>query len=153
MPERQRRPMPEEEWERAERAVWTCGMPALRAAHSSSHAKTSALRAPVRGALLPSREGRSERRSASFPPGREGLPGMPERQRRPMPEEEWERASARPYAIVGMTNAESWTAPPSSSLSGQRAVTVLVLVQKRMPSMPCWLMSPKPERFQPPKVW
>ena len=54
--------------------------------------------------------------------------------------------------MVGMTKAESWGAPPSSVLSGQRAVTVLVLVQKRTPSMPCWLMSPKAERFQPPKV-
>ena len=40
----------------------------------------------------------------------------------------------------------------SSSLSGQRAVTVLVLVQNRRPSMPCWLMSPNADRFQPPKV-
>jgi hypothetical protein len=52
-------------------------------------------------------------------------------------------------AMVGMTNELSAC---SSSLSGQRAVTVLVLVQNRRPSMPCWLMSPKAERFQPPKL-
>ena len=55
-----------------------------------------------------------------------------------------------PYAIVGMTNAFS---SPTPAPSGQRCVTVLVLVQKRTPSMPCWLMSPKPDRFQPPKLW
>src|SRR5690606_21071946 len=54
------------------------------------------------------------------------------------------------YCMVGMTKLESTC---SSAESGQRAVTVLVLVQKRTPSMPCWLMSPKAERFQPPKVW
>ena len=42
----------------------------------------------------------------------------------------------------------AWASP-----SGQRAVTVLTLVQKRTPSMPCWLASPKALRFQPPKVW
>jgi hypothetical protein len=41
---------------------------------------------------------------------------------------------------------------PSLTPDGQRAVTVLVLVQKRIESGPCWLRSPKAERFQPPKV-
>ncbi|MEA3004237.1 MAG: hypothetical protein QOH81_3025, partial [Sphingomonadales bacterium] len=44
------------------------------------------------------------------------------------------------YPMVGMTNAFSPVAEPS----GQRWVTVLVLVQNLTPSMPCWLMSPKP---------
>src|SRR5262245_40639550 len=55
------------------------------------------------------------------------------------------------YRIVGMMKLESpWL--PSSSVSGQRAVTVFTLVQNFTPSMPCWLVSPKAERFQPPKV-
>ena len=29
-------------------------------------------------------------------------------------------------------------------------VLTVVRVQKRMPSIPCWLWSPKPDRFQPP---
>jgi hypothetical protein len=58
------------------------------------------------------------------------------------------RVEYRPHPMVGMTNALSPVPPPS----GQRWVTVLVLVQKRTPSMPCWLMSPKAERFQPPKL-
>ena len=41
---------------------------------------------------------------------------------------------------------------PVAEPSGQRWVTFLFLVQKRTPSGPCWSMSPKPERFQPPKV-
>ena len=53
------------------------------------------------------------------------------------------------HPIVGMTKLESAC---SSSLSGQRPVTVLTLVQNFTPSMPCWLVSPKAERFQPPKV-
>ena len=51
------------------------------------------------------------------------------------------------YRIVGMTKLESPTSP-----SGQRAVTVFTFVQNFRPSMPCWLVSPKAERFQPPKV-
>ena len=51
-----------------------------------------------------------------------------------------------PHFIVGMTNS----APCTSS--GQRLVTVLILVQNRTPSGPCWFVSPKAERFQPPKV-
>ena len=50
------------------------------------------------------------------------------------------------YFIVGITNS----AAPAPS--GQRAVTVLTLVKKRTPSLPCWLASPKAERFQPPKL-
>ena len=52
------------------------------------------------------------------------------------------------YLIVGITKLESPTSP-----SGQRAVTVFTFVQNFRPSMPCWLVSPKAERFQPPKVW
>ena len=55
---------------------------------------------------------------------------------------------APPYLIVGMMKLESATSP-----SGQRAVTVFTLVQNFRPSMPCWLVSPKAERFQPPNVW
>ena len=55
----------------------------------------------------------------------------------------------RDHFIVGMTKLESVTGSPS----GQRAVTVLTLVQNFTPSMPCWLVSPKALRFQPPKVW
>ena len=51
------------------------------------------------------------------------------------------------YFIVGMTKEE-----PSASPPGQRDVTVLILVQNFTPSGPCWLVSPKAERFQPPKV-
>ena len=50
---------------------------------------------------------------------------------------------------------EREAAPPSFSRTpplGQRCVTVLIFVQKRTPSVPCWLTSPKAERFQPPKV-
>ena len=36
---------------------------------------------------------------------------------------------------------------------GQREVTVLTLVQNFTPSVPCWLVSPKADRFQPPNVW
>ena len=62
MPERQRRPMPEEEWERAQRAVRRaevrrCAPPTLPPANTSAPAFAGA---PVRGALLPSREGRSD---------------------------------------------------------------------------------------------
>src|SRR5690606_2237149 len=60
-----------------------------------------------------------------------------------------ERANQR-QLIVGMMKLESSC---SSALSGQRAVAVLVLVQNFTPSMPYWLVSPKPERFQPPKEW
>src|SRR5690606_11385667 len=56
---------------------------------------------------------------------------------------------AQDHAIVGITKAFDPSPPPS----GQRWVTVLVLVQKRTPSMPCWLWSPKAERFQPPNEW
>ena len=52
--------------------------------------------------------------------------------------------------MVGMT--KELAAGPSRSVSGQRAVTVLTLVQNFTPSMPCWLVSPNAERFQPPKV-
>ena len=51
------------------------------------------------------------------------------------------------HPIVGIVNALS-PAPPS----GQRWVTVFARVQKRTPSMPCWLVSPNAERFQPPKL-
>ena len=34
----------------------------------------------------------------------------------------------------------------------RRAVTFFTLVQNLMPSMPYWSVSPKPERFQPPKL-
>ena len=54
----------------------------------------------------------------------------------------------RGYPIVGMTNA----LPPYMPPSGQRPVTVLRLVQNCTPSMPCWPMSPKALRFQPPKL-
>src|SRR5205085_11065827 len=57
-----------------------------------------------------------------------------------------EHGSGQP--MVGMTKAFSPVAEPS----GQRWVTFLFLVQKRTPSGPCWSMSPKPERFQPPNV-
>ena len=40
-----------------------------------------------------------------------------------------------------------------SEASGQRWVIVLTFVQNITPSMPCWLVSPKAERFQPPNVW
>ena len=53
-----------------------------------------------------------------------------------------------PYPIVGMTKA----LPPSGEPSGQRWVMVLTLVQNFTPSMPCWLVSPKADRFQPPKL-
>jgi hypothetical protein len=52
------------------------------------------------------------------------------------------------YPIVGITNA----LPPSGEPSGQRWVMVLTLVQNLTPSMPCWLVSPNAERFQPPKL-
>jgi hypothetical protein len=58
------------------------------------------------------------------------------------------RLSPLAQPMVGMMKALS----PSDALSGQRAVTVLTLVQKRTPSMPCWLVSPKPLRFHPPKL-
>ena len=45
-----------------------------------------------------------------------------------------ERAGAGHYPMVGMTKLESVC---SSSLSGQRAVIVLTLVQNFTPSMPC----------------
>src|SRR6266404_7683571 len=53
-------------------------------------------------------------------------------------------------------NVGMWKAPlslASTDPSGQRCVTTLFLVQKRMPSWPYWPMSPKPERFHPPKLW
>src|SRR5947209_10620604 len=53
------------------------------------------------------------------------------------------------YPIVGMLNAFSPCGPPS----GQRWVTTLFLVQNLRPSWPYWPMSPKPERFHPPKLW
>ena len=51
-----------------------------------------------------------------------------------------------PYFIVGI-----WNSAPSLMPLGQRLVTVLVRVQKRMESVPCWLRSPKALAFQPPK--
>ena len=68
---------------------------------------------------------------------------------RDKPEDDGRVVRKRAHPIVGMTNELSAC---SSSLSGQRAVTVLTLVQNFTPSMPCWLVSPKAERFQPPKV-
>lgn len=53
-----------------------------------------------------------------------------------------------PHPIVGMEKAA-----PSLIPLGQRAVTVLVRVWKRKASVPCWLRSPKPDFFHPPKVW
>jgi len=47
-----------------------------------------------------------------------------------------------------MTKALSPVAPPS----GQRWVTVFTLVKNFTPSTPCWLVSPKAERFHPPNV-
>src|SRR5579859_800557 len=52
------------------------------------------------------------------------------------------------YFIVGITKLWSVTGPPL----GQRWVTVFTRVKKRTPSEPYWLRSPKPERFQPPKL-
>src|SRR3546814_14882664 len=49
---------------------------------------------------------------------------------------------------VGMRKAFS----PDAAPSGQRWVTVLILVQKRTPSVPYWLVSQNALRFQPPKV-
>ena len=51
------------------------------------------------------------------------------------------------YRIVGIIKDWSPMSP-----SGQRCVTVLTLVQKRTPSMPYWLWSPKADRFQPEKL-
>jgi len=51
------------------------------------------------------------------------------------------------HRIVGITKLESSVSP-----SGQRAVIVFTLVKNFTPSMPCWLVSPKALRFQPPKV-
>src|SRR6185312_12823272 len=59
--------------------------------------------------------------------------------------------SARVHPNVGMWNAALSLA--STIPSGQRWVTTLFLVQKRRPSCPYWPMSPKPERFHPPKLW
>lgn len=47
---------------------------------------------------------------------------------------------------TGMENSA-----PALMPEGQRAVTVLVRVQNLIDSGPCWLRSPKTERFQPPK--
>ncbi|ANL32882.1 hypothetical protein AMC79_CH00777 [Rhizobium phaseoli] len=52
------------------------------------------------------------------------------------------------HFIVGMTNSAPLLMP-----EGQRAVTVLVLVQNLIESVPCWLRSPKLDAFQPPKEW
>ena len=54
------------------------------------------------------------------------------------------------HPMVGIMKASLLSA--SAKPSGQRWVTTLVLVQKRRPSIPYWPMSPKPERFHPPKV-
>lgn len=59
-------------------------------------------------------------------------------------------ADIPPHPIVGMTNA---LAPSPTPPSGHFAVTVFTLVQNLTPSIPCWLVSPKAERFQPPKLW
>jgi len=45
-----------------------------------------------------------------------------------------------------------WNCAPSLMPESQRAVTVLVRVQNRMASLPCWLRSPNDEAFQPPKL-
>jgi len=53
-------------------------------------------------------------RRPSLPPGREGLPGMPERQRRPMPEEEWERAQ-RAVRRAEVRRCAPPTLPPANT--------------------------------------
>ncbi len=57
-------------------------------------------------------------------------------------------AAAGSHAMVGMTKL--WSMRALSD--GQRWVTVLTRVKKRTLSVPYWLTSPKPERFQPPKL-
>ena len=52
------------------------------------------------------------------------------------------------YFIVGMLKSAFSRTPPL----GQRWVTVLIFVQNRTPSVPCWLTSPNADRFQPPNV-
>src|SRR3546814_17532415 len=51
------------------------------------------------------------------------------------------------YPIVGKTKAFS----PAAEPTGQRCVTFLLRVQRRLPALPCRYMSLKPESFQPPQ--